>query len=67
MRKGKVYVKGILAGIIQEDSEGFLFVYEDELGKYIINLLRAIAPWRTGNSSQPTSILLCRLPVRCSV
>lgn len=29
MRKGKVYVKGILAGIIQEDSEGFLFVYED--------------------------------------
>ena len=29
MRKGKVYVKGILAGIIQEDAEGFLFVYED--------------------------------------
>ena len=29
MRKGKVYVKGILAGTIQEDTEGFLFVYED--------------------------------------
>lgn len=29
MRKGKVYVKGVFAGIIQEDSEGFLFVYED--------------------------------------
>lgn len=29
MRQGKVYVKGLFAGILKEDSEGFTFVYED--------------------------------------
>ncbi len=30
MRKAEVYVKGILAGILQEDSDGgYVFVYDD--------------------------------------
>ena len=31
MRKAEVYVKGILAGILREDSdEGYIFTYEDQ-------------------------------------
>lgn len=29
MRRVNVYVKGIFAGVLQEDSEGYLFTYED--------------------------------------
>lgn len=29
MRKANVYVKGVMAGVLQEDSAGFTFVYAD--------------------------------------
>ena len=29
MRKANVYVKGVMAGVLQEDTSGYLFVYDD--------------------------------------